>query len=322
MSQPWDPASEEPRPDQPYQPPGPSFEPPTPYGDNDQPQQTVWSPVESGPRPAYPSGRRGTGPDWQQTAEAGHHTPLEPTLVVPAPVTPVAPAPPQRRKHRRGLTIGVIVLAVLVLLVAADRATAYVAGRRTASELANSYGLAQAPSVHFGGFPFLNQLATSHYRKIDVSAQDIPIKQDSSEFTISKLDGTLQGVRWDDSEVTVDSLRGTALLDYGALSELMGQQVSYAGRDNAGGRIKIELTAALAVTAGLDFNAGSKKFQVRDVRLDAGGQSVPAGIIGPLINRLMQPVSELPDGIELDRVDVTADGLRVHGNGSDLVFPR
>ncbi|SDS00900.1 LmeA family phospholipid-binding protein [Microlunatus soli] len=331
MSQPWDPASEDPdggRSDRPTER-GPSFEAPT------------WRPVETGPRPAMPPGPAGPpgpgeaygsgaaydGPDWQRTADLSQPTPVDnfqPGQVFgSAGAAPVVPPPARRSRRPSGpVIVGIVVIGLLVLLLAVDRVGAAVAGQRTAAHVQQSYGLSQSPQVDFGGFPFLTQLATSTFDEVDVHAEDLPIRQQSGELTIDELEATLRDVRPESERIRIGSLQGSALVGYQGISGLLGRDVGYAGRDGAGGRLRIELTGALAVTAGLSYDAASSRFQVRDVKLTAGGQTLPGGIVEPLINQLMTPVSALPDGLQPTRVDVTAEGVRLHGTGEDLLFDR
>lgn len=335
MSQPWDPASEDSRADQgsgaglgDRTDRGPSFAAPT------------WRPVESGPGPAMPQGRSGAGPDGQPTADFSNPaqfersggfgqsgsqqqtpyqqaTPFDPTAAFP-----VVPPPSRRRRAPRPLIVGVAVLAALVLLIAADRVAAAVAGARTAAQAQSSYGLSESPNVHFGGFPFLTQLATSRFAEVDITAHDISVRQQSGKLVIDDLTASLHEVRPKSGQIRIGSLQGNALVGYQGVSTVVGRGVTYADRDADGGRVKIALTESIAVTAGLRFDPSANKFQVRDVKLDAGGQSLPAGAVEPLLNQMMAPVSQLPDGIRPTRVDVTPEGVRVHGSGEDLVFDR
>ena len=67
----------------------------------------------------------------------------------------------------------ILLLILVILLVAADRISVYVAQRKVASRLAGAYNLSTPPSVTIQGFPFLTQVVAGRYDQVDVTLSSV-----------------------------------------------------------------------------------------------------------------------------------------------------
>ena len=104
----------------------------------------------------------------------------------------------------RKLLIGLVALAVL--LVAADRISVAIAENQISDRLTSAYGLPDKPGVTITGFPFLTQVAAGDYHQIDLSASQVP----ADGATLRDLSVRLTGVHATVSQVLGGSSMVTA----------------------------------------------------------------------------------------------------------------
>jgi LmeA-like phospholipid-binding len=111
------------------------------------------------------------------------------------------------------VVFGVIVAGIL--LVIGDRVALAVAENDMADQFVSN-GLPVKPSVTIEGFPFLTQLAARDFRKVDISASNIP----AGPVTITSATGTLTGLRFNSSfnSATVDHMTVTIFVSFSALA--------------------------------------------------------------------------------------------------------
>lgn len=134
------------------------------------------------------------------------------------------------------------VIVVLILLVIGDRVALAVAENDMADQFVSN-GLPVKPSVTIEGFPFLTQLAARDFRKVDISASNIP----AGPVTITSATGTLNGLHFNSSfnSATVDHMTVTIFVSFSAL----------AGAGGLGGAAGVTITPAgpnlLKITAGI-----------------------------------------------------------------------
>ncbi|MGW0875392.1 LmeA family phospholipid-binding protein [Streptomyces sp. NPDC002740] len=145
-----------------------------------------------------------------------------------------------RRRRRRGrfaglplavkAVVGLSVLAAFVTLT--DRWALLYAEHRTADTLKNQLGLAAAPEVEIGGFPFLTQLADKRLDSVRVTVPDVS----ADRVSLAKVSATAHDVRLDADGLTsvrgahVPRLDGDVLLSFADLNrELGASQVKFTG---------------------------------------------------------------------------------------------
>jgi DUF2993 family protein len=190
-----------------FTPAQPGSQPPAP------PQPSAPPPPRYSPQPGWPDQSGANSPpggtrQWQAPGRDGYPG---------APGTPGAPgAPRPRRRRRRRWTMVVFgVIVLLILLVIGDRVALAVAENDMADQFVSN-GLPVKPSVTIEGFPFLTQLAARDFRKVDISASNIP----AGPVTITSATGTLNGLHFNSSfnSATVDHITVKIFVSFAALA--------------------------------------------------------------------------------------------------------
>lgn len=224
----------------------------------------------------------------------------------------------------RKLLIAVVALAVL--LAAADRIAAAVAENQISDRVAAAYGLAAKPSVTIEGFPFLTQVLSGHYGRIDVSAGQVAAGGATLHHLMAHFTGVhaslSQVLRHGTGTVTADRATGSAVVAFTDVSQRLpqGLRLHPAGKDLkvSGGlryqglRIPVSATVSLAVTP-----SGIKVTPVT-VQIP-GGPGLPAAAYSSRLH-LLVPLSSLPLHLQLSSVRVAADGLRIGAFARDVHF--
>jgi hypothetical protein len=217
---------------------------------------------------------------------------------------------PRRRGRRRLAITAIIVLAVLALLVVADRAAAAYTENRVASQI-KAQGFPVKPTVTIAGFPFLTQLAGRDFRDVNISASNVP----EGPLNISSVNATLHGVHINSNfnGATVDQLNGTALITFAGLSQAAGVgdgvTLSDAGNNQVKAAVNLGFISGTALFQVL--RTGPHQVSVRAV--SAGG--LPVSALGSLQNFTV-PISSLPAGMTIQNVSVTGQGILIDIAGS------
>jgi LmeA-like phospholipid-binding len=226
----------------------------------------------------------------------------------------------------RKLLTGLI--AVLVLLVAADRISVAVAENQISDRLTSAYGLPHKPGVTITGFPFLTQVAAGDYHQIDVSASQVP----AGGATLHDLKVRLTGVHATVSQVlgngssmvTADHAVGSAIVGFATVDRRLpggfrlhpdGKNLSMSGRlSYHGAHIPVSATVALGVSG--------TGISVTPVRVRVPGlPGLPVSAYSSGL-RVVVPLATLPLHLHLTSVHVTADGLRIGASARYVQFAR
>jgi len=118
---------------------------------------------------------------------------------------------------RRSFMALFTVIVLLILLVIGDRVANAITENQLASQF-QSNGLPVKPSVTIEGFPFLTQLAAKDFKKVDISASNVP----AGPVTISSVHATIDGLHFSslstNATAKVDHVTMTAFISFGALA--------------------------------------------------------------------------------------------------------
>jgi LmeA-like phospholipid-binding len=243
----------------------------------------------------------------------------------PTPVYATPPAgygAPRRRRRRGGLWL--ILLIVLVgLLVVADRVAASVTESQLASRIQQSQHLSQKPSVSVDGFPFLTQLASRNFGHATVDINDFT----SGGVPIAHIHADLRGVHVASGydSATVDTLTGTATLDYASVSRVLSNDISNIGHltlsQGTGNRVKATysllgttVSAQVAVNV-LGDNTLEFKTAPGSTPLSGLGINIPGFDV-------KVPLSGLPFGMQLSSVKPTSTGVDVSASGKNVFLTK
>ena len=229
---------------------------------------------------------------------------------------------------RRGAGCALGCLTTLVLLaalgVAADRIAVALAEQAAARRVATALDARQV-GVDIDGFPFLTQAARRQYDRVDVRAAEVG----AGAVRLTQVEATLLDVRptRDLRSAAVGRLSGTGLVSYDGLTDAVGREgvrVAFGGEGQVAVRGEIEVLGRdVGVTAyGRVAATAGNRISVRAVRLETGLDLLDDVLTRAVGDRLDLdvPVTGLPDGVRLDRVAATPQGVRAHLSGEDLTL--
>jgi hypothetical protein len=219
------------------------------------------------------------------------------------------------------VTIGVIVAVLLGL----DFGARAVADNVMANKI-QQQGLQSKPSVSIGGFPFLTQAARRNFRRVTISAANVP----AGPVTISRINATATGIRLSSyafSSGTIGNVSGTALISFGSLAGTLTTQFGPLGSilNGAGlnltdaGPDEVRATLNLLVTEG---SAVWRVTRVNGSTLNVhlvNSNGLPSSLLGSIQDLNLQ-IPKLPLGLTIDSVSVTPAGVVGLVSGQNVPF--
>jgi hypothetical protein len=283
------------------------------------------------PMPTQPPGRQepptqkfGTPPpqdsDAPPTQKFGTPPPQD---FGPAPQQDFGPPPqyagkrPRRRRPvRRSVISAFILIVVAALLLIADRVGNLIAENDMADQF-TANGFPVKPSVNIEGFPFLTQVAERDFRKVDISASNIP----AGPVTISSLHATLTGMHLSSSwnGATIDKISATAFVSFGALASAggLGGTGITASQD---GPDKLKITASLAGLVSSSVDASIKQTGPRQISirvLDSGGLS---SLLSSFTSYTFSLPAGVPPSLRITGLTLNTAGLTLSAGATDATF--
>lgn len=220
-----------------------------------------------------------------------------------------------------------VVLLVLVVggLVAADRIGVRVAQGEIARQVAAQEGLARQPDVTIHGFPFLTQAAGGEYDHIEVLIGEYA----QQDVTLSGVRVDMRGVRAPLSEiangntanVTARTATASAVVPYSVIEERAPKEVE--GLAPKGENLEVDLAGAvmgfqLSGKAVVALEATEKGIAVSPVSVAPdGGPQIPLALVKRQLTWSV-PITDLPVGSRISRIEPTADGLRVSATARNV----
>lgn len=258
------------------------------------------------------------------------------------------PSPPSQWRQERGrlgrwpAVLG-IVLALVVVLVVADRAAAAVAGSQLRSRVAQELQARQVGyaslDVTVGGVPFVTQVVRGRYESIRIDMTDVRLRAGDLTATLSTLQVVATGVHADAAEVArgeasvvAERVAGRAIVSYAGLTGLVDlrdyaiSDLTFEERDgalhasatvNVGG-----LSLPIAATAEVSLRDSQIHLRFRDAAA-VGLEMPPAGLaaLDALVNAvIVVTIPPLPFDVTLDTLEVTPVGLRVGAVGRNITI--
>ena len=227
---------------------------------------------------------------------------------------------------RAGRWIIIAVVALLALLLVADRVGNAVAERMAGDALQSSQHLQHRPDVDIAGFPFLNQFATGHYDKITVTAEDVPLGSRARGLVLGRLQVVLHGLSVSRafSHFHADTASATGTIGLDELGNALGVKLSYVGNGLVAMRRDVTVsgqTLHVGIRAKPYLHHGSLAFT--DTSL-VGANGVTSPVIATLtkafgINIALQDISF---DVRPKSLTVGSDGVVITLAGQDLVYTR
>ncbi|MGQ0631009.1 MAG: LmeA family phospholipid-binding protein [Sporichthyaceae bacterium] len=219
-------------------------------------------------------------------------------------------AKPRRRRLRRRLGIGAG--AALVLLLIGDRGGQVLAERVVADRIQDCLRTPDRPTVAISGFPFLDDLVRREIARMSLTARDV----DASGIRVQEIRAEVRGAGQRDGQGFADSLAGSGLVAYEAMSAVApGVGVSYGGD----GQIKVGagfgLLSASAV-ARASIVDGALVIEPGQVSTPLLG-GLDLGALGPITI----PLRQIPEGLRVT-LNPTERGLEFAFDGTDITLPQ
>jgi hypothetical protein len=212
-----------------------------------------------------------------------------------------------------GGVIVVALVALLAVLLAADRVAVTYAEHRVAARIKDE-GSPAPPHVRIAGFPFLTQVVARRLNKVVVTTAGRKLGQ----VEVERLDVTAHGVRLNASyrASTASRVSGTALIDFAGLTRVVGLPGLTVSAD---GPDRVMITADLGLVSGTATARVTRADHggIRIAVIAAGG--IPVAALGPL-GDITLPLPALPLGMTIQDVSLTGQGVLLHLAGQDVSF--
>jgi hypothetical protein len=127
---------------------------------------------------------------------------------------------------RRSVMALFTVIVLLILLVIGDRVALAVTENDMAGQF-QANGLPVKPSVTIEGFPFLTQLAAKDFKKVDISASNIPVSLPTGgNLSITSVHATINGLHISSYSSTasarVDHMTANVFVSFSSLASAGG----------------------------------------------------------------------------------------------------
>jgi LmeA-like phospholipid-binding len=215
------------------------------------------------------------------------------------------------RRARRYVTVLVI---VIVLLVGLDFAARLVAENVIASKIEHQ-GLQHKPDVTIEGFPFLTQVASRDFQRVNLTAAG----QTAGPVTITTINATARSIKVNSfafSSGTIGSLSGTALISFSSLGNALTHQVGPLGSLLNGAGLNLTDAGSDQVKASVNVLvvSGSATWRVAllsgnrlNIRL-VNSSGLPSSLLSSIQDITLQ-LPKLPLGLAIDSVQVSPAGL-------------
>ncbi|MCM2412680.1 DUF2993 domain-containing protein [Streptomyces sp. RKAG290] len=226
----------------------------------------------------------------------------------------------------RALRILLVLVVVLAgVFIAVDRAAVYFAEDQAADRVQVSGARIGSTDVSIKGFPFLTQVAGSELDEVDVKITGIETSAGGRKLRISRMNAELHQVRLTDgfSGATAARATGTAVVSYKDLTAAASEDVAV----EYGGNGKVKVTGAVNILGRTISRSVLSTVTLVDghtVRVHADkvpGEGIPG--LEALVREktdFEREVGGLPNGLKLQRIQPTAEGLEISVTGTDVAL--
>ena len=193
------------------------------------------------------------------------------------------------------------------------------------NDMANQFtanGFPVKPSVDIEGFPFLTQVVHKDFKKVVISATNIP----AGPVTISTLNATITGMHLNSSwnGATIDHLTATAFVSLnsltGGIASELGNAVSLTAVPDGPNKLKIT-GSVLGLSASGEVEIKQTGPQQITVELPTSG-----GLVGTLIGSSASFTINLPAGVppslRITGLSLNAQGLTLSAAATNATFSK
>ncbi|MFJ7062351.1 DUF2993 domain-containing protein [Streptomyces griseobrunneus] len=224
----------------------------------------------------------------------------------------------------RALRILLVLLVVVGgLFVALDRVALHFAESEAEDRVSISGGSAGKTEISIKGFPFLTQLAASEFDRVDVTLTGMKTEAAGRAIRVDEVRARLQDVKLGSGYSTATAARatGTAVVSYADLTAAAedGVTVAYGGD----GKVKVTGTVEILgrpISRSVLSTVTRADSHTIKVRADeVPGEGIPG--LEQLVRTRTDfegDIDGLPEGLELQKIQVTEKGLEIALDGSDV----
>lgn len=234
---------------------------------------------------------------------------------------------PGRRRRGCGCVVWPLVAVLVVAgLIGLDRWSVGRVETEVSGRVRTQMGLAEDPGVTIHGFPFLTQVVTNHFERVDLQGRGLPAGTQEQPLTVDRMDLELTGVRTADSfrKVSADQLTGMARVTWAELTYRAGVPIS----EEVGGRVRVDITADLygqqvpfVVSAKPVLDVPTQQVRLAEPRLIVASYQVPDMVVQRIADESVPPFPlELPMGIRASGLETGPDGLQLGLTGANVAL--
>ncbi|MBW8485245.1 LmeA family phospholipid-binding protein [Actinomadura parmotrematis] len=217
----------------------------------------------------------------------------------------------------------VLLILVAVGLVVADRVGVRVAQDEIGKQIAAEYRLAQRPDVTIHGVPFLTQAVSGNYDRIDVkignwteqgvTVGDVRIDMRGVNAPVKEVTKGEQG------RITAETATASAVIPYDVIRKNAPEQVTSIAKQ--GDDLKVGLAGTLlglrlTGDAVVKVTPSAKGITIKPVTVSSAGLQLPVAQVAQL--QWTVPVTNLPVGSRITRIEPTDAGLRVAATAENV----
>jgi len=234
-------------------------------------------------------------------------------------------APPPRRRHRGLRNTIIVILALIVLFIVADRGAVLYAQNQVAQQFKEQGGFEGTPSVSIKGFPFLTQVIAHNIHEITITSDKIK----AGPVTITNLNADITDVKLNGGFTagTIGHLDGQALIPFSGLTSALGGALGGGGLGDLASGVTIKSAGHNTIRASFDLLIVSGSATLKVTREPGNkihiqllsSQGLPSEITNQLKD-LTVPIPALPLGMKIQRIQVNADGISIHVTGQNVKF--
>jgi hypothetical protein len=233
--------------------------------------------------------------------------------------------PPKPRRRRRPVRKSVIAFFILLVLAIVLVIGNFVGRAIAENDMADQFtanGFPVKPSVNIEGFPFLTQVVQKDFKKVVISASNIP----AGPVTISSLNATITGMHLNSSwnGATIDHLNATAFVSLSSLtdgiSSELGDAVTLTAVPDGPNKLKVTGTV-LGLSASGEVEIKQTGPQQITIELPKTG-----GLVGTLIGSNASFPINLPAGVppslRITGLTLNEQGLTLSAAATDATFSK
>jgi hypothetical protein len=217
------------------------------------------------------------------------------------------------------------VIVLLILLVIGDRVALAVTENQFADQF-QKQGFPVKPSVTIEGFPFLTQLLGKDFKKVDISASNVPVPLPTGgSISISSVHATIDGLHISgfssSANAKVDHITATAFVSFGALAAAGGIGGGSGITVTPDGANKVKITAGLGGVFSDTEEAQITQSGPQTISIKVLPSSGPVGsLLGSFGSFSFNLPKGVPASLRITDLTLNSQGLTVSAAASNASF--